>query len=69
VGRTARAGRSGLAVALVNQYEVEWYLQIEQLIGMKSSLVIFLVPVDDLLYLILIYTNFEYMAMKCYQEL
>ncbi|KAG0497581.1 hypothetical protein HPP92_002272 [Vanilla planifolia] len=35
VGRTARAGRSGLAIALVNQYEVEWYLQIEQLIGKK----------------------------------
>ncbi|PKU76796.1 DEAD-box ATP-dependent RNA helicase 10 [Dendrobium catenatum] len=35
VGRTARAGRSGLAISLVNQYEVEWYIQIEQLIGKK----------------------------------
>lgn len=33
MGRTARAGRSGLAISLVNQYEVEWYLQIEKLIG------------------------------------
>ncbi|XP_020591812.1 DEAD-box ATP-dependent RNA helicase 10-like [Phalaenopsis equestris] len=35
VGRTARAGRSGSAISLVNQYEVEWYIQIEQLIGKK----------------------------------
>lgn len=35
VGRTARAGRSGLAVSLVNQYEVEWFILIEQLIGKK----------------------------------
>ncbi|KAK6941370.1 DEAD/DEAH box helicase domain [Dillenia turbinata] len=35
VGRTARAGRSGLAISLVNQYEVEWYMQIEKLIGKK----------------------------------
>jgi superfamily II DNA/RNA helicase len=33
VGRTARAGRSGVAISLVDQYEVEWYLQIEKLIG------------------------------------
>lgn len=33
VGRTARAGRSGMAISLVNQYEVAWYMQIEQLIG------------------------------------
>uniref|UniRef100_A0A1J3CDR2 DEAD-box ATP-dependent RNA helicase 10 n=1 Tax=Noccaea caerulescens TaxID=107243 RepID=A0A1J3CDR2_NOCCA len=35
VGRTARAGRSGVAVSLVNQYELEWYLQIEKLLGKK----------------------------------
>lgn len=33
VGRTARAGRSGVAISLVNQYELEWYTQIEKLIG------------------------------------
>ncbi|CAH9140933.1 unnamed protein product [Cuscuta epithymum] len=33
VGRTARAGRSGVAISLVNQYEVQWYKQIENLIG------------------------------------
>ncbi|XVF82508.1 hypothetical protein PTKIN_Ptkin16aG0054700 [Pterospermum kingtungense] len=32
VGRTARAGRSGIAISLVNQYDVEWYKQIEKLI-------------------------------------
>ncbi|XP_059657892.1 DEAD-box ATP-dependent RNA helicase 10 [Cornus florida] len=35
VGRTARAGRSGVAISLVNQYELEWYAQIEKLIGKK----------------------------------
>jgi superfamily II DNA/RNA helicase len=33
VGRTARAGRSGVAISLVNQYELEWHIQIEKLIG------------------------------------
>ncbi|XP_047958695.1 DEAD-box ATP-dependent RNA helicase 10-like [Salvia hispanica] len=35
VGRTARAGRSGVAVSIASQYEVEWYIQIEKLIGKK----------------------------------
>lgn len=35
VGRTARAGRSGVAISLVNQYELEWFIQIEKLIGKK----------------------------------
>lgn len=35
VGRTARAGRSGVAISLINQYELEWYIQIEKLIGKK----------------------------------
>lgn len=35
VGRTARAGRSGCAISLVNQFEVENYQQIEMRIGKK----------------------------------
>ncbi|XP_074306910.1 DEAD-box ATP-dependent RNA helicase 10-like [Silene latifolia] len=35
VGRTARAGRTGVAISLVNQYEIEWFIQIENLIGEK----------------------------------
>ncbi|KAG5550842.1 hypothetical protein RHGRI_009323 [Rhododendron griersonianum] len=38
VGRTARAGRSGVAISIVSQYEFEWYLQIENLIGKKLPL-------------------------------
>ncbi|KAL9273898.1 DEAD-box ATP-dependent RNA helicase 10-like protein [Drosera capensis] len=37
VGRTARAGRSGVGISLVNQYELEWFVQIEKLIGKKLS--------------------------------
>lgn len=33
VGRTARAGKSGYAVSLVNQYETEWFKMIEALLG------------------------------------
>ncbi|GMJ15028.1 RNA HELICASE10 [Hibiscus trionum] len=37
VGRTARAGKSGFAISLVNQYEVQWYKQIEECIGKTLS--------------------------------
>ncbi|GJN09270.1 hypothetical protein PR202_ga27260 [Eleusine coracana subsp. coracana] len=33
VGRTARAGQSGFAASLVNQYEAQWFVQIEKLLG------------------------------------
>ncbi|VVC39249.1 RNA helicase, DEAD-box type, Q motif,Helicase, C-terminal,ATP-dependent RNA helicase DEAD-box, conserved [Cinara cedri] len=38
VGRTARAGRSGKAITLVTQYDIELYQRIEQLIGKKLPL-------------------------------
>ncbi|VDO59417.1 unnamed protein product [Onchocerca flexuosa] len=38
VGRTARAGRSGIAVTFVTQYDIEMYQRIERLIGKKLPL-------------------------------
>ncbi|CAI6364077.1 unnamed protein product [Macrosiphum euphorbiae] len=38
VGRTARAGRSGKAITLVTQYDIELYQRIEQLISKKLPL-------------------------------
>lgn len=35
VGRTARAGKSGVAISLVTQYDVEIYLRIEAALGKK----------------------------------
>ena len=35
VGRTARAGRSGRALTLVTQYDVELYMRIEHMLGTK----------------------------------
>jgi len=37
VGRTARAGKSGLAMSMVTQYDVEVYLRIEKAIGRKLT--------------------------------
>ncbi|CEF62294.1 Probable ATP-dependent RNA helicase DDX47 [Strongyloides ratti] len=38
VGRTARAGRSGVSITFVTQYDVEIYQRIEHLIGKKLEL-------------------------------
>lgn len=35
VGRTARAGRAGISLTIVTQYDVELYQRIERLIGKK----------------------------------
>ncbi|KAH6888473.1 P-loop containing nucleoside triphosphate hydrolase protein [Thelonectria olida] len=37
VGRTARAGKSGVAISLVTQYDLEIYLRIEAALGKKLS--------------------------------
>lgn len=38
VGRTARAGRSGKAITMVTQYDVELYQRIEHLLGKQLPL-------------------------------
>ncbi|EDW13242.1 probable ATP-dependent RNA helicase DDX47 isoform X1 [Drosophila mojavensis] len=38
VGRTARAGRSGQAITMVTQYDIELYQRIEQLLGKQLPL-------------------------------
>lgn len=38
LGRTAWAGRTGVAISFVTQYEWEWYLQIEEHTGMQHML-------------------------------
>lgn len=35
VGRTARAGRNGIAITMVTQYDVELFQKVESLIGMR----------------------------------
>jgi ATP-dependent RNA helicase DDX47/RRP3 len=35
VGRTARAGKSGVAISFVSQYDVELFQRLEQLLGKK----------------------------------
>ena len=38
IGRTARAGRAGISITFVTQYDVELYQRIEALIGKKMDL-------------------------------
>jgi len=38
VGRTARAGRGGIAITIVSQYDVDIYKQIEKFVGMELKL-------------------------------
>jgi len=44
VGRTARAGRSGVAISLLNQYELSWFRQIEEQMGEEYMLSAFALP-------------------------
>jgi len=44
VGRTARAGRSGVAISLLNQYELLWFRQIEEQMGEEYMLSAFALP-------------------------
>lgn len=37
IGRTARAGKSGIAISLVTQYDLEIYLRIEAALGKKLT--------------------------------
>ena len=37
VGRTARAGRAGKSINLVTQYDLEYYMRIEQALGKKMD--------------------------------
>lgn len=50
VGRTARAGRAGISLTIVTQYDVELFQRIERLIGKK--LPTFSINHDDVMILV-----------------
>jgi ATP-dependent RNA helicase DDX47/RRP3 len=67
VGRTARAGRKGVAITVVTQYDVELYQKVENLIGVKLDK--YQTNNDEVLLLVESVTNALRMASNEVKEL